>query len=163
MSSAGAIALRQAVFPQDTAIAQALLSEYAASLTVDLAFQDFDAELADLGRQYGPPRGALFLAEGDGQALGCVGLRGTDAPGIAELKRLYVRPDGRGHALGRRLSQAAIEAARVLGYRAVRLDTLPDMRAAQALYAGLGFVEIAPYRHNPVPGTRYLELRLPTA
>lgn len=156
------ITLRQAVFPEDTAAVEALFEEYAASLGIDLAFQDFAGELAHLPQHYAAPRGALFLAERDGQALGCVGLRAfDDASGIAELKRLYVRPAGRGHALGHRLSACAIAQAERLGYTHVRLDTLPDMHAAQALYRALGFVEIAPYRYNPVAGTRYLELELP--
>lgn len=137
-----------------------LFREYAASLGVDLSFQGFAEELATLPGAYAPPRGALLLASEEGKPLGCVGLRPLDWPEVAELKRLYVRPKARGKALGRRLSEAAIAAAKAAGYRSVRLDTLPSMAAAQRLYEALGFRETEAYRFNPVPGTRYMELAL---
>ncbi|SEL46260.1 Acetyltransferase (GNAT) family protein [Pseudoxanthomonas sp. GM95] len=159
-----AIVIREAVLPNERGEVAALFEEYAASLGIDLGFQDFAAEVAHLDAHYAPPQGALYVAEREGTLLGCVALRAFAAPDIAELKRLYVRPAGRGHALGRRLSQIAISRAAALGYTQLRLDTLPSMLAAQALYAGLGFREIAPYRFNPIAGTRYLELMLsPTA
>ncbi len=137
-----------------------LFREYAASLSLDLGFQGFSEELAGLPGDYQPPCGALFLALENEEAIGCVGLRPLEWPRIAELKRLYVRPRGRGHGLGTLLSQAALSAAREAGYRLVRLDTLPTMLAAQRLYKTLGFSEIQAYRFNPVPGTRYMELVL---
>ncbi len=158
--AAAPVVIRAAILPDDGAEVTALLEEYAASLGIDLGFQDFAAEVAHLSDHYAPPRGALSLAELHGTVVGCVGLRAFAAPDIAELKRLYVRPAGRGHALGKRLSQHAIKRATELGYTRLRLDTLPTMRTAQALYAGLGFREIAPYRFNPIPGTRYMELAL---
>ncbi|HSH68801.1 MAG TPA: GNAT family N-acetyltransferase [Deferrisomatales bacterium] len=139
---------------------RALFQEYAAGLGLDLGFQDFAGELASLPGEYAPPRGALLLAVDGPAVLGCVGLRPFAWPDLAELKRLYVRPEGRGRQLGRRLSEAALGIARGIGYRRVRLDTLSTMAAARHLYAALGFREIGAYRFNPVPGARYLELDL---
>ena len=135
---------------------RALLREYEASLGVSLDFQGFDDEVAELPGAYAPPGGALLIAA---EEAGCVALRRIDDE-TCELKRLYVRPEWRSHGLGRQLTVAALERARALGYRRVRLDTLPGMERAQALYAELGFREIAPYRPNPVPGARFLELDL---
>ena len=140
-----------------------LFEEYAASLGIDLAFQGFPQELAGLPGAYAAPGGTLLLARLDGAAVGCVAVRPLQPPAVAELKRLYVREAGRGHGLGLALSEAAIAFARGAGYASLRLDTLPDMHAARRLYAGLGFREIAPYRHNPVAGTSYLELDLRAA
>lgn len=141
------------------AVARALFEEYAAGLGVDLSFQDFDRELAELPGEYVPPEGRLLLAFDGDDAAGCVAVR-PFGPGVAELKRLYVRPGYRGTGLGRRLSEAAIDAAREAGYERIRLDTLPAMTAARALYASLGFEEIEAYRPNPVHGTTCFELRL---
>jgi putative acetyltransferase len=139
--------------------AQRLIEEYAASLTVDLAFQGIDEELAGLPGDYVPPRGALYVARDRDTILGCVAFRplGDDT---AELKRLWVRPEARGSGAGRLLVARALENARAAGYACVRLDTLPDQRAAHSLYRSFGFVEIEPYRHNPVAGTAFLELTL---
>ena len=142
--------------PEDVAAAKSLFEEYAASLDVDLAFQGFAEELAALPSGYVPPTGALLLADLDGVPAGCAAVRALEGE-ACELKRLYVRPAARGHALGRALTDAALAKARELGYCRVRLDTLPSMTAAYALYLELGFREIEPYRFNPVPGTRFLE------
>jgi ribosomal protein S18 acetylase RimI-like enzyme len=147
--------VRDAGLPDELPQVLALFREYAASLEIDLAFQHFDAEIAELTSIYQAPRGALLVATLEGKIVGCAGLRRFD-DGIAELKRLYVQPAGRGHAFGRRLSEAAIARATALGYRELRLDTLPSMQSAQALYISLGFRDIAPYRHNPIAGTRYM-------
>jgi ribosomal protein S18 acetylase RimI-like enzyme len=143
----------------DVEVVRRLFAEYGASLGFSLDFQGFDEELAGLPGDYGPPRGALLVATVDGVPAGCAGLRPLD-PATAEVKRLYVRPGTRGHGLGRRLTEALLDAARERGYDRVRLDTTPGMEAAQALYAVLRFREIAPYRPNPVPGARFLELDL---
>ena len=124
-----------------------------------LDFQQFDREVAELPGAYAPPRGALLVARQGADAVGCVALRPLE-PEICELKRLYVRPAARGTGLGRRLAEAALADARRLGYRRIRLDTLPGMEAAQSLYERMGFREIEPYTTNPVAGTRFLELEL---
>ena len=139
----------------DVELVRTLFREYADSLGVDLSFQGFAEELAALPSGYD----ALLVVRRDGEPVGCVGVRPFE-PGICEMKRLYVRPAGRGSGAGRALAVAAIERARALGYERMRLDTLPTMAAARALYNELGFVEIEPYRHNPVAGTTFLELVL---
>lgn len=132
-----------------------LFREYTSSLGIDLSFQDYAAELAALPGKYAPPDGRLYLALVDGKPAGCVGLRRLDA-GRCEMKRLYVRPAFRGLRLGDALVRRVIDDAASLGYRRMLLDTLPSMRRAIGLYRGLGFVDIAPYYHNPVEGTVYL-------
>jgi GNAT superfamily N-acetyltransferase len=135
-----------------------MLREYAAWLEVDLCFQNFEQELAALPGEYAPPRGRLLIAE----SAGCVALRPLPSNNdeICEMKRLYVRPEHRGSGLGKRLVLSIVEEARGIGYRRMRLDTMPKMDRAQGLYAALGFREIAPYRYNPEPGARFLELDL---
>jgi putative acetyltransferase len=135
-----------------------LFEEYAASLGVDLGFQDFDRELAELPGEYLPPAGRLLLALAP-EPAGCVALRPFE-PEVCEMKRLYVRPAYRGTGLGLRLAEAIVAAGREAGYQWMRLDTLPTMAAARGLYEALGFVEIEAYRPNPVHGTTYFELRL---
>src|SRR5579872_1112941 len=139
-----------------------LLREYAASLSFDLSFQDFAQELESLPGPYAPPEGTRLLAYVDDAPAGCVAVRRFDAQ-VAELKRLYVRPAHRGFGLGRRLGEEALATGRTLGYSRIRLDTTPEMGAAQALYRSLGFREIDAYRRNPVAGTRYYELELAPA
>jgi ribosomal protein S18 acetylase RimI-like enzyme len=151
--------LHPARFPDDLDAVRAIFREYADSLGVDLSFQAFDAELASLPGKYAPPAGAILLAWRDGRVIGCVALRPFEYD-ICEMKRLYVREEGRGQQLGRRLAQAVVHAAREAGYRKMRLDTLPTMQAAQQLYASLGFRPISAYVFNPIEGTRFLELDL---
>ncbi|MBM3314944.1 GNAT family N-acetyltransferase [candidate division WOR-3 bacterium] len=139
--------------------ARGLFREYADALGFDLCFQGFEEELASLEVQYARPGGALLLAYDSGSPAGCVGLRRFE-PGVCEMKRLYVRPQYRGRGVGRALAEAAVAEARALGYGAVRLDTVPWMTEAIALYESLGFTDIPPYRPNPIAGARYLELAL---
>lgn len=141
--------------------ARTLIQEYVASLGIDLCFQGIDDELADLPGAYQPPQGALLVALVDEREAGCVALRPTGEAGVAELKRLFVRPGFRGHDLGRLLAESALERARAAGFKSVRLDTLAEMQAARALYASLGFRPIPPYYDNPIPGAVYMELALP--
>jgi ribosomal protein S18 acetylase RimI-like enzyme len=136
-----------------------LFEEYAASLEVDLGFQDFERELQELPGDYAPPAGRILLALDGDEPVGCVALRPYE-PQVCEMKRLFVRPGFQGSGLGRRLAEAIVEAGRNAGYRTMRLDTLPSMRAARRLYRSLGFEEIEAYRHNPVHGTTYFELDL---
>ncbi len=143
--------------------ARALLAEYADGLDIDLGFQHFDHELANLPGDYAPPRGALLLAMVDGALAGSCALRplpDVDYANAAEMKRLYVRPMFRGFGLGRQLTEAILDTARMAGYQHVLLDTLDEMEAARALYDEMGFVEIPPYYLNPIAGSHYLMVTL---
>jgi putative acetyltransferase len=156
----GEVEVRCADGPEDMAVVRKLFREYARWLDFDLCFQGFEEELTTLPGRYAPPRGGLWLAEVGDAPVGVVGLRPLEAH-VCELKRLWVRAPFRGLGLGRRLTETAIAAARLYGYRAMRLDTVgPRMTAAQALYGRLGFIEIPPYYHNPQPEVSYLQLDL---
>lgn len=152
--------LAPAATPADVAAIATLFREYGESLGIDLSFQRFDEELASLPGDYAEPRGTLLLARVAGQEAGCVGLRPLGGD-VCEMKRLYVRPRFRGLHLGETLARAIIDAASAKKYGRMRLDTLPSMARARRLYASLGFVEIPPYRFNPVEGTSFMELALP--
>ena len=151
--------LRQADSPELVATARRLFREYAEAIATDLEYQGFAAELAALPAPYVPPSGALLIAHLGVDVAGCVGLRPLgDRTG--EMKRLYVRPAYRNGGLGKCLVESIIQTARQAGYSELRLDTLPSMARAQALYHRLGFVEIPPYNITHRPGTRFYALEL---
>jgi putative acetyltransferase len=146
--------------PEQFQMVRQLFEEYAASLSFNLCFQNFQQELDGLPGGYAPPDGCLWLATCDrGEAAGCVALRRLE-PGIGEMKRLYVRPEYRGTGLGKRLAQKVLEEAGSIGYRQIRLDTTPEMTEAIRLYESLGFARIAPYRPNPIEGAIYMEIKV---
>jgi len=140
-------------------IAQELFREYQRAIDVDLCFQDFERELASLPGDYACPGGRLLLGKVGDEIAGCVALRRLSNT-ISEIKRLFVRPAFQVRGLGRQLARAIIEEARSIRYKTLRLDTLPKMTEAQALYRSLGFKPIPAYTFNPTPGTLYFELRL---
>lgn len=141
------------------AAARRLVEEYAASLHLDLGFQNFEREVCNLTSEYGPPDGAFLLAEHDCAVVGCVALR-KFSEGVCEMKRLYVVPASRGHGVGRALAEGIVAQGRRLGYKRMLLDTLEFMKEARSLYASLGFQSTAPYRFNPIPGSSFFELKL---
>jgi len=145
--------------PQLWAAARRLVEEYAASLNIDLGFQDFAHEVESLPIEYGPPSGCFLLAVVENAYVGCGAFLKVSASDC-EMKRLYVVPAGRGGRVGFALANALIAEARRFGYTRMLLDTLPSMSRAQALYASLGFRPTTPYRYNPIPGTSFLELLL---
>ncbi|MBS0453253.1 MAG: GNAT family N-acetyltransferase [Proteobacteria bacterium] len=183
LADAPNVVIITAVEPLEIDASRSIFREYADSLDVDLCFQNFEEELAQLPGDYAEPRGAILLAlidasPGDrGGATGqlarsdgrtahvaaCCALRPLDAadyPNAAEMKRLYVRPAFRGMGLGRQLTEAILDVARGAGYACVLLDTLDDMEAARTLYEDLGFEEVPPYYHNPIAGSHYLKVDL---
>jgi ribosomal protein S18 acetylase RimI-like enzyme len=159
MSDIASVSIMEASIPDDVAAVRALFLDYANSLGFSLCFQGFDQELAALPGKYAPPAGCILLARVDAAVAGVVAVRPLEG-GLCEMKRLYVRPEHRGHKLGRRLAEAVIDAAGRIGYRAMRLDTLDSMIAGIALYRSLGFREIAPYYDNPIAGAVYFERAL---
>jgi putative acetyltransferase len=148
-----------ATSPEHIAQVRALFREYQDSLDVDLGFQNFPDELARLPGAYAPPSGRLLLCTLEKVPQGCVALQAIDRE-RCEMKRLYVRPGQRGLGLGQRLIACLLAEARAIGYRRIYLDTLPSMTRAAAMYTALGFTDVPAYRHNPVPGTRYMALDL---
>lgn len=153
------IEYRLASSDDDIALARTLFTEYGRSLNFSLCFQDFDRELASLPGEYSPPYGRLILIFHLQNSVGCVALRKID-PQVCEMKRLYIRPEFRGEGFGRALAETAMEEAKKIGYRFMRLDTVPEMKEAISLYESIGFKKIPPYRENPVPGAIFMEIDL---
>ncbi|MGI4814835.1 MAG: GNAT family N-acetyltransferase [Janthinobacterium lividum] len=144
-----------ALFPEHLEAVREIFVEYGESLGIDLGFQNFDAELATLPGKYAAPEGHILLAMRDGQAVGCVALRPL-AGTTCEMKRLYVRPAGRGQQLGKTLAQTICRVAQEAGYSRIVLDTLASMHAALHVYKTLGFEVIEPYVFNPLPDATFL-------
>ena len=134
---------------------------YAASLGIDLSYQNFEAEMAEMPGKYAPPSGELLLARNaGGLAVGCAAMRAIEPQGCCEMKRLYVAPEGRGQGIGEKLVDELLKAAVRIGYREMRLDTLPNMAAALALYRKFGFETTEPYYETPIAGTIFLRRSL---
>jgi len=140
-------------------IIRELFIEYATSLGFSLCFQNFDKELAELPGDYSLPLGRLILALDENKPIGCIALRKLDE-GICEMKRLYVKPSARGKGLGKLLVKTVIDEAIKIGYKKMRLDTVPQMKEAIDLYRSIGFYEIESYRENPIEGALYMEMKL---
>jgi putative acetyltransferase len=149
----------QAITPEQIVLSRALFEEYAGWLGIDLSFQGFAAELAGLPGVYAAPRGRLLLALDGSNSSGCVALRPL-GEGVCEMKRLYVRPGFRRQGIGKLLAERIVAEARTIGYRTMRLDTLPSMQAAIRLYEALGFVRCAAYYGTPLSDTVFMELQL---
>lgn len=139
--------------------AKNLFLQYAQSLNIDLRFQGFEEELNTLHIQYNKPAGAILLAYKDGLAIGCAGIRKFE-DSVAELKRMFVQPEHRQLKIGKQLMALAIDIAKDLGYKSLRLDTLPHMTSALNIYRSFGFYEISAYRYNPINNTIYMERQL---
>ena len=153
------LVVTEARWPDDRATVEALLREYVSSLAEDISFQDFESEFAGLPGKYARPGGVVLIARDGTEAAGAIACRMFE-PGVCEMKRLYVRPAFRGKGIARDLANELIEDARARGYRTMLLDTLASMSSARALYRDLGFVPVAPYYDNPLPGVLYMALEL---
>ncbi len=144
---------------EQMSIVRELFIEYAQSLNVSLCFENLDKEVSELPGVYAPPHGGILLAEDGAKIAGCVALKKVDNR-VCEMKRLYVRVEFRGKGLGKKLAMSIGDEARKMGYERMRLDTLPSMKEAIALYHSLGFVEIPPYRDLPVSGALFMQVAL---
>ena len=151
----------QATSAEHVSMARELITEYATWLEFNLCFQGFEEEMQALPGKYSPPSGRLLLAFWDHRPAGVIALRPLQDAGICEMKRLYVRPEFRGHGIGRILAEQIIREAAAIGYLRMRLDTVPGkMDSAISMYRELGFVETAPYYHSAVEQTLFFELVL---
>jgi GNAT superfamily N-acetyltransferase len=149
--------LIQVASPADLEQVRTLFREYQAGLGIDLCFQDFETELAELPGVYSQPDGNLWIHPG-----GVVAVKPLPNTEIrtCEMKRLYVRPEFRGTGLGRELAKTTIDWARTAGYARMKLDTLARLENAVQLYRSLGFIETASYNYNPENDVLYFQLDL---
>ena len=145
----------------DYPLVEGLMREYIDWLPLDASdLQDVEREMSEVSVEYGPPKGLAVLAALDDDLAGVAGVRRISI-GVAELKRMWVRPTARRRGVGRWLADRAIAEARAMGYRSVRLDTISDVRSeANHLYKSLGFDDVSPYQTNPLPAARFMELNL---
>jgi ribosomal protein S18 acetylase RimI-like enzyme len=158
------LTILQAETAEQVSIASELIQEYAASLNFNLCFQGFEDEIRSMPGKYAPPAGRLLIALWDGRPAGVIALRPLEEAGLCEMKRLYVRPEFRGHQIGRILAQRIINDATEAGYSRMRLDTVGGkMDRAIAMYRELGFTETDPYYQTPVGQTLFMELALAPA
>ena len=124
------------------------LAAYLAHIGEDLDGDGLDHDIAHWEVEYDGRAGVLLVVESEvGEIVGTAAVRRLDA-GVAEIKRMWVRPACQGHGLGRRLMDRCLEEARGLGYRIVRLDSEQKMEAALHLYRSSGFTEIPDYNGN---------------
>ncbi len=156
MTKEKTIRFESAKTTEDYETAKNLFREYAAYIKTDLCFQDFEKELLEISSQYGPPTGGIILCKAGNEIIGCAGIRKLNNE-TAELKRMYLQPAYHGKGWGRQLLGQALLLAKTMGYKKVRLDTLPSMQTAQVLYRQAGFYEVAPYYINPNSGVIYME------
>lgn len=159
IGDADVIEIVQAKSEEEIRNARELFVEYARSVKEDLCFEGLEKEVRDLPGEYSPPGGRLLLARSGAKFAGCIALKGV-TPAVCEMKRLYVRPEYRGRHFGRILTLCLMDEARGIGYDQMRLDTLPSMTGAIALYRSLGFETIPPYRNLPVPGALFMWVNL---
>lgn len=151
--------IRQALFPTEREDVISIFREYVSTPVVNLDFQGYEAEFAELPGKYAAPEGRLLLAREEGAVMGCAALRRVNAS-TCEMKRVYVRPVARGQNLGRLLVEAILSEAKLAGYSRICLDVLPEFTAAQKLYESMGFEHSEPVSFNPIPGTKFLALAL---
>lgn len=160
------IRIRYVRSAEDLEHAKGLFDAYVKSLGIDLTYQDYATEYSRLPGKYAPPNGELLLAVDivTNDPVGCVALRPLPSAGAkcAEMKRLYIKPEGRGTGAGKALAIEVLKIARALGYEEVKLDTLGSMVAARALYEKLGFTECEAYYETPIEGTVFMVKNLRT-
>lgn len=136
--------------------AKDIIIAYSGFLGIDLAFQGFSNELESLKEMYSSPTGCMILAEASNKVVGAVGLRYL-SDGVAEMKRMFVLPEFQGHGIGNSLVIEVLKQAKRLGYHSVKLDSIPELDSALALYTKHGFSPIKSYRYNPHPSAIFME------